>query len=174
MRNPWDDCPSIWKNEKAFMQWLRSQTRRIWSRSPIKLEYKKARRYKAPVGRNNKEIFVSTCEICNKESNKTEVDHILPGGSFNDWKTYTEWAKRILWVTFEDIRELCKECHEAVTLAHKKCISLDQARIEKKLIVIMKSTPSQKEFLLAHGTTPGKNRDERLHQIQKLLNSGAE
>lgn len=168
--NPWDDVPHIWEDEKSYMGWLRSQTRRVWSKHPIKTEYKKARRYKAPVGVKGKEVFVSDCEICGEQCRNTQVDHIVAGGSFNNWKTYTEWAKRILWVTFSDIRELCIPCHEIVTLSQKKGITFEEAAIEKKVIAVtsLKATP-QKEWLLSKGITPESNADKRKIQIREVI-----
>lgn len=154
-KQPWDDCPEVWKSEQAYMQWLRSQTRRVWSRHPIKLEYKKQRRYKAPVGRNGKEVWVSDCEMCGCQSRKCEVDHLDGGYGFSNWEEYTQWAKRILWVTFSDVRELCKVCHEAVTLSQRKNISIDEAKIEKVAIAFGKcSVDTQKELLEGEGIDP--------------------
>lgn len=131
--NPWDDVPAF-KDEKAFLNWLRSQSRRIWSRHPTKLAYKQSRRYKAPVGRNNKDVWVSDCEICGCQSRNCEVDHLSAGGSFHDWDSYTLWLKRILWVSFEDIRELCPSCHSIVTYSQVNNLSWDEAVKYKKII----------------------------------------
>ena len=165
---PWSDCPEVWKDEKAFFNWLRSQTRRVWSRHPIKIEYKKGRRFKAPIGLKDKEVWACHCEICNElvPSGKCEIDHIEAGGSFTDWKTYTEWARRILWVTFDDIRELCKECHEVVTLSQRMGISFEQAKVEKAIIAACKE---DKQWLTERGHTPASNAKLRKEQIRTIL-----
>ena len=53
----------------------------IWSRHPVKIEYKKSRRYKALLVLKVKR-WVSDCEICSCQSRTCEVDHITAGGSF--------------------------------------------------------------------------------------------
>lgn len=165
---PWDNVPQ-WKGEKDFLNWLRSSTRRIWSRHPTKIEYKKHRRYKAPVGKHGKDVWVSDCEICGEQSRDTEIDHIDGGYGFSNWEEYCSWAKRILWVTFDDIRELCKECHEAVTLSQRERISFEQAKIEKKVISICKAK-KDKEWLMERGIQPASNASKREEQIRSVLN----
>lgn len=168
---PWQDCPTIWKDEKAYMQWLRSQIRRVWSRHPVKIEYKKSRRYKAPVGRNDKEVWVSDCELCGQQSRKCEVDHIVPGGSFNSWNTFTEWARRILWVTFDDLRELCEECHSTVTLSQKLECSFEEALLQKQVIAVCKQPATEvKQWLIDHGYSGKMNTaDVRRAAVEEVL-----
>lgn len=171
--NPWDSC-SAWKDEKEFLNWLRSQTRRIWSRHPVKNSYKQQRRYKAPIGRGGRDIWACDCELCGKQvkSSQSEIDHIQAGGSFNDWQSYTEWARRILWVSHDDIRELCKDCHGAVTLSQRKGITFEQAKVEKAIIEKTKQSISkQKKELLAHGFTTEQtaNANKRRECYRQLL-----
>lgn len=168
MANPWDDVPHIWKDEKAYYTWLRSSIRRIWSRSPIKLAYKQSRRYKAPVGKNGKEVFVSNCEMCGKQHRDCQVDHLRGGFGFTDWQSFTEWSKMILWVTFDDIRELCPECHEAVTLSQKLGISLEDAFIEKQVIDICKKK-EDKAFIQNAGLKAESNAAKRREQVRSIL-----
>lgn len=169
--NPWDNS-SAWKTEKDFMNWLRSQTRRIWSRHPTKISYKSARRFKAPIGVNGKEVWACNCEMCGKlvRSSETQIDHIVMGGSFSDWNTYTEWARRILWVTAEDIRELCLECHTTVNHMQKTGLSFDEAKIEKQAIQI-ENTEDTKEWLLSKGIQPASNAKLRRKQIIDYLSN---
>jgi hypothetical protein len=167
--NPWDDNPA-WKSEKDFMNWLRSQTRRIWSRHPVKIAYKTKRRFKAPIGVNGKDVWACNCEMCGKlvRSSETQIDHIIMGGSFSDWKTYTEWAKRILWVTPEDIRELCVDCHSTVTHMQKTGLSFEASKIEKQTIEIIKNK-EDKSFLENVGIHPASNASLRRKQIVEYL-----
>jgi len=108
--------------------------------------------------------------MCNKEvrSSDAEIDHITAGGSFTDWEEYTQWAKRILWVTWEDLRELCKDCHEAVTLSQKLGVDIETARITKKAIVLEKAK-TDKAFIIECGKLPAKNAKERRKQLIILL-----
>lgn len=175
MKNkPWEDVPNIWKDEKAYLNWLRSSTRRIWSRHPIKIAYKQRRRYKAPVGVNGREVWVSDCEMCGKQSRKTEIDHNTAGGSFNDWESYTEWAKRILWVGFDNITELCVECHEVKTLSERRGITLEEAKVEKEVIAFRKLNANKQKTKLKEcgimDSKIGNNANKRIEQYREVVN----
>lgn len=148
---PWED---IGWTEKQYLQWLRSSTRRIWNRHPLKTEYIKQNRKKAPLGKDGKMVWACECEMCRelKKSAQIEVDHIVAGGSFSTWQEYTEWAKRILWVGFSDLRLLCKECHALVTLSQKLGCTLDEAITEKiRIEFFKKKVGKQKEILKEWG-----------------------
>lgn len=167
---PWEDVPHIWKDEKAYLNWLRSSTRRIWNRHPIKIAYKQKRRYKAPVGVNGRDVWVSDCEMCGEQSRKTEIDHIVEGGSFHDWESYTNWSKRILWVGFGDIRELCVDCHELETLAQRKGITLEEAKVERELISFKKlKADRQRATLKSLGIEPSSTKALREEQYKIYL-----
>ena len=164
----WKYPGSPFKNETAWWNWLRGSVRRIWSRSPVKIAYKQSRRYKAPVGKNGKEVFVSDCEMCGKQSRNCEVDHLEGGKGFHDWETFVEWQKRILLVSFDDIRELCQECHSAVSHAQKTGLSLEDAIIDKTAIELVK-TKKDRAWLLEHGLKPASNATMRRGQIINYL-----
>jgi len=169
-RQPWDMPGVPWKDEKAYLNWLRGSIRRIWSRAPVKIAYKQSRRYKAPVGRNGKEVFVSDCEMCGKQCRDCDVDHLHGGYGFKDWQSFTEWAKMILWVTFDDIRELCPDCHGAVTLSQKLGIDIASAFVEKKVIEICKLKASEQDaFLAKHNVVCAKNAVARRNAIREIL-----
>lgn len=170
MKEPWKIPNSPWKDEKAYLNWLRGSIRRIWSRHPVKIAYKQSRRYKAPVGRNDKEVWVSDCEICGCQHRSCDVDHLKGGFGFTDWTSFTEWARMILWVTFDDIRELCPDCHACVTLSQKLNISFKQAKLEKAVIEICKSK-KDKQFIKNAGLNPASNADKRREQVRSILNN---
>lgn len=165
---PWECAGVPWKSEKEYLNWLRSAIRRVWSRHPVKVAYKQQRRYKAPIGRGGRLIWVSDCEMCGQQHKACEVDHLEGGYGFKDWQSFTEWAKMILWVTFDEIRELCPSCHGAVTLSQKLKISLEDAFVEKETIEIMKSK-KDKTFLKDHGILPASNAEKRREQVRQVL-----
>ena len=165
---PWEDVPNVWKDEKAYLNWLRSQTRRIWSRHPIKIAYIQNKRYKAPVGRNGREVWVTDCEMCGKQDRNCEVDHIKAGGSFSCWQTYTEWARRILWVSLDDLRLLCKDCHASVTYADRHDISVEAARAIRTAIAICKAR-EDKVWLVGRGVEPESTQAKRRKQVEEIL-----
>lgn len=167
-KEPWHDCPRVFKDEKTFLNWLRSQTRRIWSRHPIKLEYKKKLRYKASVGKFGKDVWVIDCEICGKPHRETQTDHLKGGYGFTDWTSFCEWAKMILWVTFDDIRELCPDCHAVVTLSQKLGVTWDEAVVQKEVLSIIKQK-KDKSWLAQRGITPATSIAKRRIQITEEL-----
>lgn len=156
MNSPWDDIN--W-TETQYLNWLRSNTRRIWSRHPVKTSYIAYKRFKAPLGRVGKDgkkrsVWACKCEICNSTNklSNIEVDHIIAGGSFKTWEEYTQWAKRILWVTFNDLRILCKSCHGIVTYSQRQGISFEEAKLAKIIIDKMKKPVKvQKQELIKAG-----------------------
>lgn len=170
MSNPWDDVPHIFKDEKAYFNWLRSQIRRIWSRAPVKLAYKMSRRYKAPVGKFGKDVWVSDCEMCGQQHRSCEVDHLHGGYGFKDWTSFCEWSKMILWVTFDDIRELCPDCHAAVSLSQRLGISVKDAFVEKEVLEICKRPAKEiDKWLAEHGAVTAKNKDARRDAVRLVL-----
>lgn len=169
-KQPWHDCPLIWRDEKAYFNWLRGSVRRIWSKHPIRINYKQSLRYKAPVGKYGKDVWVINCEMCGTPSRETQTDHIHGGYGFKDWLTFTEWSKMILWVTFDDIRELCIPCHEVVTLSQKLKLSLEDAAIEKQVIAICKKKAKEIDTWLAERhTTSQKNPTSRRNAVREAL-----
>lgn len=171
MSEPWKIPNSPWKDEKAYLNWLRGSIRRIWSRHPVKIAYKQQRRYKAPIGLKGKEVWCSDCEMCGKQSRTCEVDHLEGGYGFKDWQTFTEWVKMILWVTFDDIRELCEDCHSEVTLSQKLGISLIDAKVEKKVIAITKQSAKLIDTFLAENgeVNYNKNPASRRDAVRRVL-----
>lgn len=168
MSEPWKIPNSPWKDEKAYLNWLRGSIRRIWSRHPVKISYKQARRYKAPVGKFGKDVWVSDCELCGKQCRSCDVDHLKGGFGFKDWQGFTEWAKMILWVTFDDIRELCGDCHAATTLSQKQGVSFEEAVVQKEVIAIM-SSKLDKEWLKERNIIPKSNAKLRREQIEEYM-----
>lgn len=177
-KQPWKDIPHIWKNERAFLTWLRSAARRVWSKHPIKNEYKKARRYKAPLGKKTKRnpegmVWVSDCEMCGQQSRSCEVDHIESAGSFTTIEEWKDWMEKLLIVGFDDVRELCKDCHEAVTLSQKNSIRLEEAFLEKEVIKLCKMKAGDlKKWLMERGYTEEQvsNATKRKECVRELLN----
>lgn len=168
MKNPWEIPNSPWKDEKAYLNWLRGSIRRIWSRHPVRIAYKQSLRYKAPVGKNGKEVWVCECELCGKQSRETQTDHIHGGYGFKDWDSFTEWARMILWVSFDDIRELCIECHEIVTLSQRKGISFDEAFAQKEAIRMIKEKKCL-TWLGERGIVPLRSQKARREQIAEQI-----
>src|SRR5574344_465528 len=103
-----------------------------------------------------------------KQSRNCEVDHLKGGVGFHDWETFVEWQKRILLVSFDDLRELCIECHKIINHQQKTGLSLEEARIDKTAIDLVK-TKRDKVWLLEHGVKPASNATMRRQQIIDYL-----
>lgn len=148
MGGPWLDAPDLWKDEKAYCQWLRSMSRKIWARHPIKHRYIKM--HKVPLSRvaeedrppklNSRTKELCRCEMCGnyKTPSQIEVDHIHQAGSFSSVVEWHVWMDRLLLVGFDDIRILCKECHKKVNLSQRFGCDLEEAEIRQQLAAFKK------------------------------------
>lgn len=176
---PWDDVDN-WTDEKAYLNWLRSSVRRIWTKHPVKINYIQAHRYKSNLGKKIKKnpngmVWACTCESCGGTFRQTDcqVDHIDGGYGFSDWEGFIEWQKRILWVSFDDIRIVCKGCHSIITHAQRKGISFDEAKLDKKVIEFGKlKVDKQKETLTDYGISSDEmsNATKRKEAYRRIIN----
>lgn len=136
------------KKPKLFNQnaAIRGAIRRIFSRSPVKIEVlKKVRRevprYNKDGSRGKRDAVEYQCAVCKSwvGSTKVEVDHIIPvievnEKGFVDWNTFVER----LFCKAEALQVICDPCHDKKTAqerskrqAMKDRIVLDQ--IEERL-----------------------------------------
>lgn len=175
MKNPWDEEGVPWKNETAFYTWLRGVFRRGWSKHPIKLLYKKNTRklIDNPRGANFKPIWGNQCEQCNEwlPQGKLEVDHV-GGYESLDKDNIEPFVKHLFFVTFDNLQNVCKPCHQIRSYATRCGISFEEAAIKKQQIEILK-LPVKKlvDLFRKHGYTYNtpKNCNENLDVISKIL-----
>lgn len=188
MGKPWEDVPEVWKDERAFCQWLRSQSRRMWTRHPVKNNYVKARM--VPVAAvpsaqlaetpHSRTKSLCKCEMCGLyfPRNKIEVDHIVQAGSFlsvGDWQGFLQ---RLMVVGYSDIRILCKAtCHANVTMSQRFHCSLEEAKARSDAAQFKKlSVADQKEKLklldIRAPTTAKGRADAYLNYLLKELKDG--
>lgn len=190
MSNPWEDVPSLWKDEKAYCNWLRGQIRRVWKRHLVKLAYIKQRPSMHPsevpdgmlcpgISKLVKKVY--PCEICGMyhPGNRMEVDHIDGGKGFSNYEEFLCWQKRILFVGFSDLRHICKECHKVVSLAQRKDMSFDEAKKEQQAIAFGKlPAKTQKAIIIKMcgdvDEAPLKTAASRRHYFKAMLMSGVE
>lgn len=139
--------PEIWKTESAYFSYIRGCIRLAWSKSPVKLKLLKKAKKQIPnpnygKPRNTKPtVMGATCEICNNDfpMKLIEIDH-RHGGTYSlrcvdDIQKFFE---NVCIVTEDDLRVVCKGCHEIVSYSQKMNIPFEQARIEKQFIQIKK------------------------------------
>ena len=151
MTNPWEDFPELWKDEVAYCQWLRSQSRRIWSRHPIKISLLKAGaipvtpelRDRLGLSKAAKKVY--RCDICGcyHIAKNIEVDHIEGAGSFKTVDEWHIWLDRLLRVGMKDLRILCKPCHAIVTFSQKAHCTFEEAVILKQIVEFKKLKPAR-------------------------------
>jgi len=165
MHDPWRFKTSVWKSKTAYFTWLRGSLRRIWNKSPLKINFLKQHRKRIPNPNPKgkvKTIWGGDCEICGKtfRQNMLQVDHIVPAGRLNDWSDLTPFIQRLL--ATDNLRLLCKNCHSIVTYAERQSISFEEAVVEKDVIEFKKKKAAQQiQFLKQHGLA-GKNAAERI------------
>lgn len=172
MKEPWGDG-TPWKNSVAFFTYLRGCLRKAWSRHPVKLNLIKKQRKQVPnmnpKGKKNT-VWGFDCEICGGEfvMSLCQVDHIVPAGSLQKTEDIQGFVERLLYVTEEDLRLVCKDCNSALALAEKQGISLERARAEKTAILLQKEKQDV-QWLKENGIIPASNLAKRRVQIVERL-----
>jgi hypothetical protein len=167
---PWELYPNIWKSESEYWVYLRGAFRRIWSRYPVKLEFKKKNSYPPPPDYKGRAKKFGTCALCGEQNipiSRMEVDHKFQAGSFNSRETAFEWFWNLLCAE-ENMQLVHKECHKIKSHAERKGISFEDAQKEKTAIALCKEKKDI-QWLKEHGIIPEKNATKRRRQIIENL-----
>lgn len=169
---PWGEG-TPWKNSVAFYTYLRGCLRSAWSRNPIKhnLIKEKRKQIPNPNPKGKKEtVWGFDCEMCGGTfvMSQCQVDHIIPVGSLQDKKDIQGFVERLLFITKEDLRLVCKSCNSALAYSDKQGITFEEALAIKKAIEICKSK-KDRDWLLERGIEPASNAAKRRTQIEKEL-----
>lgn len=157
-KEPWDCVPDkVWKTEAAFWSWVRGALRKEWSRHPVKLEFIKRNRILVPnpnPGGRKEKVYGMECTECkehfpmplsravkNRIKNKygidvvcIEIDHINPASSLRSKDDVGPFATRLLYVTLDELRAVCKPCHDIITYMEGHSCSKEEAILKKKVI----------------------------------------
>ena len=138
-----EQYPQVWKSRSAFMQYIKGLVRRGWNRAPQKLIFLKKYRLLIdnPSPKGKAKIWGAKCAICGElhPLKHIQVDHILEEtAKLQKWDDLPNVLYKLLLVTEDDLRLLCKECHAIVTESQKKGISFEEARLEKIVIAFKK------------------------------------
>lgn len=162
-----------WKTESAWWGYLRGCLRKAWSRNPIKLNLlkKKRRQIVNPNPRGKKDtVFGFDCDVCSNTfvMSEGEVDHIVGAGSLKSVNDIQGFVERLLFVTEDDLRLVCKGCHRAITYAEKTGMTFDDAKIEKEAIRLG-AEGLDKEWLVQHNLVPASSKAKRREQIINFL-----
>ena len=160
------------KSEKAYIAWLRSATRRVWSKHPVKLEMLKKNRKRLHNPKTGRMAFMILCESCDKwhPLSDIEVNHRDTVGTLT-LANFGEYCERLLLVEEKDLQLLCKPCHEVVTYQERSGMTLEEAAIEKKVIAFFNKYPAaeQKRRFILGGMEPAKTVAQRRIQLREYL-----
>lgn len=164
-----------WKNSTAFFTYLRGCLRKAWSRHPTRIAVvnKQRKQIINPRKGHRATVWGFTCCICKKEFTikEAQVDHIVPAGSLQKASDIQGFTERLLFVTEEDLRLVCKGCNSTLAYSDKQGISMEDAIIEKGVIEICKRKAAEIDsFLLENGVTlTRKNKDTRRDAVREIL-----
>ena len=176
-KQPWEGFPEIWSTKSKFMTYLRGGFRKsLWARNPVKIEYIRSKRFKAPIGRKEKMVWACECEICGKtfKQSECEVDHIEEAGRLIDIEDIQLFVESLALVGFEDIQILDKACHRIKSHSSRKGISFEAARLEKLIIELTKREDIKRVLIDQFGCSPEEvsNSGKRKRVIAQLVAAG--
>lgn len=158
------------KGEAAYLGWLRSALRKVWSKHPVKIALLEHKRKKMPSG--NRLIFKVPCNKCGNyfKMSEVEVNHKVQVGKGLTLDSIGDFAQKLLVIKEEDIEILCIPCHAITTYSERYGVSEEDAAIEKKVIAFMKKGADvQKQGLLKVGIEPAKTTAGRKAQARDYL-----
>lgn len=159
------------KTDAAFKGWLSSALRQVWSNHPAKIELLNSGRmtFKSPT--SNRKIYHNKCMHCSNwfPMKDLEINHIKTVGGF-DLSYIGKQADNLLNVSVDDLERLCKACHSVVTYSERSGLSIEDAKLEKKVIAFMNdnNAAEQKRKLLKVGIEPAKTTKLRRDQVREI------
>lgn len=150
--------------DTKFWAWFSSQLRKIWRDHPTRFDFIKHSRFTKRVG--NRPIYHITCSMCGKDFplKEIEINHKVKCGNIKE----AGYALRMMDVGFEDLEPLCKPCHAIVTYAERQGISVDESRVEKRVIAFAKLPVAEQKAILGN-ESKAKNAKERKDEYRNLI-----
>lgn len=142
-------------DDKKLFTWLRSALRSASRRYPTLYEALAAA--KEPyLGDNPRQKFQYRCAMCHGAFSGKEVsiDHIIDCGSLQSWEDLQGFAQR-LFCGVSGLQILCSSCHDCKTYSAKNNVSMEEAKLQKSVIALIKSKSSSEllAFLKEHNYT---------------------
>jgi hypothetical protein len=158
--------------EKHVLSVVRGAVRQAWMKSDVKLAYLYMNTIPDMDDKTRTKWLVK-CEMCGELFKLTdvEIDHKFGNHTFTKVEDFENYFNNILMVGFDDLSILCKEDHAVKTLAESQGISLESARLEKKVIAICKQPAKIIDaYLTERGVTGyAKNKDGRRDAVRNVL-----
>lgn len=175
MKQPWGEG-TPWKNSVAFFTYLRGCLRKAWSNNPIKHNLiKKVRKQIDNPNPNGKKktVFGFTCELCHNDYvlSQGNVDHKVPAGSLRKTEDIQGFVERLLYVTEDDLRLICKGCNSALAYSDKNGVSYEEA-ISIKLAIDLCKKKECTAWLVERGVVPASSSAKRRKQIEEYMKNG--
>jgi RNase P subunit RPR2 len=192
---PWQVKGVSFNTESKFWSFVRSGLRKVWARHQVKLKFIDTFRIKVPNpnpdGRVEK-VWGMTCVECGqdypmpvskdvkkkiekftgKPFNYIEINHKTEAGSLKSKEDIGRFAANLLYVTFDDLEPMCKECHAVLTYMQKEGVDKKTATAEKQAIALCRDK-ADVEWLESKGLVPEKSSPKRRKQIVEYLLNGS-
>ena len=161
------------KTEGAYIGWLRSQTRRMWSNHPVRLDLIKKNQRRMQNKKTGRMAYHLPCAHCRKAFplGDIEINHKNTVGTLT-LENFGEYMVRLMLVEEKDLEILCKPCHSIVTYQERSGMSREDAVIEKKIIAFFKKydAKEQKARFIQAGLEPASTAAARREQLRNHLN----
>ena len=112
-----------------------------------------------------------TCEKCKKDfkMDDVEVNHKKTVGTLTK-ENLGEFVTNLLFVKEDDLEIVCKPCHSVITYSERSGMSIEEAEVEKKVILFTKHPAAvQKEKLRKVGIEPGATIGIRRKQAREYI-----
>jgi hypothetical protein len=158
--------------EKHVLSVVRSAIRTAWMKSDVKLAYLYMNTIPDMDDKTRTKWLVK-CEMCGELFKLTdvEIDHKFGNHTFTKVGDFENYFNNILMVGFDDLSILCKEDHAVKTLSESLGISIEESRIEKKVIAICKQPAKLIDAYLAENGVTGvaKTKDARRDAVRNVL-----
>ena len=161
------------KKPTDFFVWLRSGLRSMSRRYPAIYESlaRAKRPYKGP-GPNKRQKVCYECAVCGGlfSGSEVAVDHRIDCGALKSWGDVQGFMERLFCST-EGLDVLCHADHDAKTYATKHNVSLEEAKIQKKILAFIKArTITQlKAYLTKHGFKDVSNSTQRRAAVEEII-----
>lgn len=179
---PWE-WSSAWKTKAAYFSWLRGQIRRIWTKYPVKADFKRSRLRPVTQEEREQKLFhpstkqVGQCEHCRKwfPGSKLEVDHITPTEGCTSIGGAQEFLLRMAAEPVSNMSLLCKEHHNVKSYADLMGISIEEAIIQKAVLAAEKKHgKGLQRWLISKGFPPEdtSNKPKRRDCLEQLIREG--
>ena len=128
--------PDLFPTEAKFWAYLRGCLRRgVWEKSPMKFKTKKAHLETPPASYTGRGKAGATCALSGvwEIQSKLEVDHLDGHQSFTKEEDIIPYIIHLL-ADGDELQLVTKEAHKIKSLADRRGISYDEAKLEKRVI----------------------------------------